>query len=158
MKLQSIVIGDWSDDGHGKCERFLFTSNKFDFEIREAFRKSCDLTGYAFDTNDKLPNGSIPKARLLNRYEDSTLTPEVINDFVTNFGLPDPKLDPHPVFKDNLYDEENGQCVGSSDCFNFIMWFISLSLPDLKYMEIKPASINGYWGELNQMWGYGTFS
>lgn len=33
----TIPIGDWSDDGHGKCEYFQFSSNLPVEEVREAY-------------------------------------------------------------------------------------------------------------------------
>jgi len=126
MKPQSIVIGDWSHDGHGLKEHFLFTSNKTDSELRDAFRKSCNLTGYVFDVNGPLPNGQKPKARLLCQCEDCWLKPEVLDDFVNNFGLIDPRIseDAHPIFEGDSYDDENGLGLGTEECFKFIMWFI----------------------------------
>jgi len=85
--LQSIVLGDWSNDGHNQSMNFIFKSNKSDDALRKAFRESCSLTGYMFDVNDPLPDKLIPKARLLCNYQDDTLTPKVIDDLVKNFAL-----------------------------------------------------------------------
>ena len=32
-----VPVGDWSDDGHGKCEWFIFATNKSVEDLREAF-------------------------------------------------------------------------------------------------------------------------
>ncbi len=150
---QAIVIGDWSDDGHGKTENFFFTSNKTDDEIRQAFLESCDLTGYSFDTNDPLPNGKQPKARLVNDYEDSTISAEILADLAT-FG----DIETFLERTENVHEEGEDIDLCPKDCFWLIIWFIKLSLPDLTCdMTKMPPFINGYWGPLNQSWGYGIF-
>lgn len=40
-----LPIGDWSDDGHGKCDWFLIGSNLPVEEVREAYFKACDTLG-----------------------------------------------------------------------------------------------------------------
>ena len=45
MKFQ-IPIGDWSDDGHGKCEYFPAESDKSLEEIREAHFKMEKVLGF----------------------------------------------------------------------------------------------------------------
>lgn len=40
-----LPIGDWSRDGHGKCDWFLIESNLPVEEVREAYFKACDILG-----------------------------------------------------------------------------------------------------------------
>ena len=42
-----INIGDWSDDGHGKCEDIIFDVNKTTKEIREGWWNSKEKLGWA---------------------------------------------------------------------------------------------------------------
>jgi hypothetical protein len=163
--LQQITIGDWSDDGHDKKEHFIFVSNKTTEELQKGYLASCDTTGYTFDTNVNVNGNITPKARLLNAYEDCYLSPEVIDDLMT-FGLPDPRGEPtflevisEEKMFDDEYDDGYGQIFFPEGCFHLVMWFISVSLPDLEY-EMKTADVeqvNGYWGNLNQSFGYGCF-
>jgi len=160
--LQQITIGDWSDDGHDKKEHFIFVSNKTTEELQKGYLASCDKTGYTFGTNVNVNGNVTPKARLLNAYEDSYLSPEVVDDLM-KFGLPDPRDGnnlggPHRMYED-MFSDEHGQVFFPEGCFHLVMWFISISLPDLEY-EMKKSEIeqvNGYWGNLNQQFGYGCF-
>lgn len=40
-----LPIGDWSDDGHGKCEKFLVASNMPIEQVREAHYRIKEVTG-----------------------------------------------------------------------------------------------------------------
>lgn len=43
--LWRIPIGDWSDDGHGKCDWFIVKSNFTVEQAREAYFKSVEKSG-----------------------------------------------------------------------------------------------------------------
>jgi len=43
--LWKIPIGDWSDDGHGKCDWFIIKSNFTVEQAREAYFKSVEKSG-----------------------------------------------------------------------------------------------------------------
>lgn len=60
-----IAVGDWSGDGHGKCEYFLITSNKPMEKVREAF--------FAAVKKTKLDLGEV-----CDKYEQSELTPKQV--------------------------------------------------------------------------------
>ena len=45
MRKVKLVIGDWSGDGHGQSEEFVFETNKTVEEIGQAYKDSCKLTG-----------------------------------------------------------------------------------------------------------------
>jgi hypothetical protein len=163
--LQQITIGDWSDDGHEHKENFVFVSNKTTEELQKAYFASCNKTGYTFDTNVNVNGNITPKARLLNSYEDNWLSPEVVDDLMT-FGLPDPRGEESFLeiisgekMYDDEFDDEKGQVFFPEGCFHLVMWFISISLPDLEYETKKQnvEQVNGYWGNLNQQFGYGCF-
>ena len=50
MKYTYILdIGDWSDDGHGKCEELLFESNMRIDAVRGAYFKAAKKLGYRLD-------------------------------------------------------------------------------------------------------------
>lgn len=44
-----IPVGDWSNDGHGKCDYFIVQSNKPVKEVREAHFKIKEVTGFDID-------------------------------------------------------------------------------------------------------------
>lgn len=61
-----IPIGDWSDDGHGKCEWFIVKSNFTVEEAREAYFKAVEESGLNI-VNE-----------IAHEYEDSTVSEKVI--------------------------------------------------------------------------------
>lgn len=42
-------VGDWSDDGHGKCDWFLLESSVPVEDLREMYFNACSQTGIVFD-------------------------------------------------------------------------------------------------------------
>ena len=61
-----IAVGDWSDDGHGKCEYFMVETDAIDIgQIRDAYFQIKDM--YNLDI------GSIAK-----EYEESTIQTKVL--------------------------------------------------------------------------------
>ena len=46
-----IEIGDPSKDGHNQSEEKVIISNKTIEEVRDAYKKSCELTGLVFTSN-----------------------------------------------------------------------------------------------------------
>jgi len=45
-----LPVGDWSDDGHGHCEKFLIRSNVPVEQVREAHYRIKDVTGIDIET------------------------------------------------------------------------------------------------------------
>ena len=48
----SLVLGDWSKDGHKQSEDFLFDCNYDVHKIRQAYKDSCKKLGVAFHDED----------------------------------------------------------------------------------------------------------
>lgn len=61
----SMPIGDWSDDGHGQCEYYIFKSNKPIEAVREAHFKIKEATGIDIE-------------KICDRYQESTIKPDVM--------------------------------------------------------------------------------
>lgn len=64
-----IKIGDWSDDGHGKCDSYRVKSNKPVKDAREAY----------FTAKAKLPPHLCPE-NFMRKYEDFSLPENVYTD------------------------------------------------------------------------------
>jgi hypothetical protein len=47
-----LVLGDWSNDGHGKHDKYLLESNVDVSVIQQAYKDSCKLTGVSFNHNE----------------------------------------------------------------------------------------------------------
>lgn len=153
MKLK-ITIGDWSEDGHGVYEQFVFESNKTVKEVQDAYKASCKLTGLQFNHNDNY-TGIVDNYRnyrndrqICTEYEDSEIS-EFALDILKEHGI---------IIDDDNLDEDS--------FLKLLIDFIKLSLPDLeleeasfKKSELKDIpAVNGWWNkELNVQFGYGLY-
>ncbi|PAD70589.1 hypothetical protein CHH83_01955 [Bacillus sp. 7586-K] len=63
----SMPIGDWSDDGHGKCDYYTIVSNKSVEEVREIHFKIADVTGIELD-------------RICSEYEQNYIYVDLLED------------------------------------------------------------------------------
>jgi hypothetical protein len=134
-----IAIGDWSGDGHGKCEYYTATSAKPINNVRDAYWKACDL----------LPKEIHPK-NIAERYE-STITPKQYKKLV-ELGAP---LEP-------IEDDDDIEFC-PSDMAAVICWFINQGDPtadvSLEKYEISTLHQYGYdmHGRHIGHLGYGLF-
>lgn len=71
MHFFKIPIGDWSQDGHGKCNWHLVESNKPVEAVREAF----------FTALSKHPK--IDPTKIASDYEDSTIDKSVVDELLS---------------------------------------------------------------------------
>jgi len=134
----TIPIGDWSKDGHEKCEEVTFISSHPVDALREAYLESIQKTGLTFDHDHE-------GVEICTEYEDRELSDEV-QEKIKNLGFD----------IDNIDDPE---CLDSEVLSDIILWFIGLSLPDFQYekQEQKKTYLNGFWNKkLNVQFGYGV--
>lgn len=71
-----LPIGDWSDDGHGKCEYFMIESNKSVEDVRELYFDTVSNVNYSLD-------GTSPYSPCSD-YEDGKITKEDIDGLGLN--------------------------------------------------------------------------
>ena len=69
FKIQ-FPIGDWSDDGHGRCENYLVNSNKSTQEVREIHFSCSEKLGFDI-------------GKICKNYEDSELSLDVFDKLKT---------------------------------------------------------------------------
>lgn len=151
MHTFTVPIGDWSDDGHGKCDEYIVQCSHSASECRKAYIDSCRLTGYQFHHN----HPGIPQVRgvpLCADYEDNVISWDAVERFREH------GLDILSLLEDE-WEEEDDVSVGTDELLRIIMAFIGLSLKDFSWEEIKsPPALFGYWNdELNVQMGYGCF-
>lgn len=145
--LMKLNIGDWSDDGHGKCRSVIYSVDHPVHYVQLAYKVSCKITGIQFNHNEDYTGGKCKGYgdwnQLCTEYEDSTIMDKA---FVV--------LKRH-IHNLNEFVSEDG----AVEDFENLWWaFIKISLPDLQYEEVKIDNINGYWGDLNVQFGYGLFN
>lgn len=144
-----LPIGDWSNDGHGRCEEIRIATNKNKKEIIEAYRKTCKKLNVTFDTNELYESYPI---RLLVDGNDLEISNETMNILFNN-GLNENCM--------KKFFSEYGDCYffgSSEDAVKFFMEFVKISLLDLNYEIVNEQKdyLFGYWGDLNIMVGYGV--
>ena len=153
--IYKLVLGDWSEDGHGISENFLFECNYDVHKIRQAYKDSCRKLGVTFNYNEDytgLGLGYGSERQVWTEYREDGITRtafEILNQAGCFNGID------YYEGGDEYYIEED------EDCAKLIMNFISLSMPEdftYKLIEQDYECINGFWNdELNHQFGYGLF-
>lgn len=82
-----MPIGDWSDDGHGKCDYYTISSNLPIEEVREAHFKIPELTGVNIES-------------IANNYEEGNITQETLDKLIS-LGVDPDKFD--EPYKGSIY-------------------------------------------------------
>ena len=89
----TLVIGDWSTDGHGRVERVHIVTNRTESGLRLAYKKGATIVGLDLT------------AEVAHEYEDSTLRVDALRKLV-EAGYPITRLDDeegNEIFADSEY-------------------------------------------------------
>lgn len=150
----NMPIGDWSDDGHGKTETFVFGCNKPLTAVVEAFNKAAK----------KLPLETHP-TEIFHDYEDHSLEAESYfsifdagYDMLAGFNEPEERARRLAELPDETWEVilEYPQ-VEKKELACYVLWFCQQGDPELIFSEETPAeSLFGY-GGLREHCGYGLF-
>lgn len=148
MNRMYLVMGDWSNDGHGKSDKILVEVNKTVKEVQDAYKASCKLTGISFNHNEdftgiKRDYDEAVDHHIFTEYEGCHVSQTCI-DILAKYGIE--------------IDEDEGYCP--EDFAELWFKFVKLSLPDLEFNFVKDdiPCINGYWNSnLNVQFGYGLY-
>ncbi|WCO82102.1 hypothetical protein vBPpSSYP_120 [Pseudomonas phage vB_PpS_SYP] len=139
MRFQ-IPIGDWSDDGHGKCKYFTCISNGEIEDVRHAFFALNRILGFDFDD-------------MCSEYEDSKFKEHEID----------------ALYKHNLIDADDaeyfadGNGVEVEQFVEILVKGLNLANPKLNVeltQDERLPRLNGWHPESNQrigQLGYGLF-
>jgi len=144
VEESTITLGDWSDDGHGKYEEVYVRHTYSTKALKEAYKKSCKKTKIKLHKY------------LCSDHEDRYLSTEQEKE-LAEIGIPIGE-----IIKNFSDDEDFGfdRTVTCQLFVEILMHFIKLSLEDLSWeiFELKkPECFNGYWGKLNETFGYGLY-
>ncbi len=159
MNKMKLVLGDWSNDGHGRSENVLIESNLSVLEIQEAYKASCKLTGVSFNHTEDYTgikrDYHDDKYHVCVEHQDNFLTPETV-DILKNHGLPDSFLN-----KLDVVFGSDGYYLYKESYIELWIWFVKLSLPSVAILENvndEVPVINGCWNKnLNVQFGYGLY-
>ena len=157
-----LVLGDWSDDGHGKYDKVLVESNKSVKEIQNAYKASCKLTGVSFNHNEDFTERKrdwmeARKYQIATEYGQGFDVSDEAKQALRDAGF--------DVEKHFAYGmDEDGDQIAENNIIFLYLWteFVKLSLPDLIINKITKDNsipvINGYWNDnLNVQFGYGLY-
>lgn len=141
--LVQVVVGDWSNDGHGRTETFFIRSSLNGYELDAAHRAGSSIVGFSLkdDICSGYDNCLITRTQLL-KLQELGMTYETENrtdneDDVVMTDYRDREIEP------SFY-------IGREDYFNFYLFIATLGNPEFKFELIKPGKVN--------IGGYGLFS
>lgn len=150
-RLLEMIIGDWSDDGHGKTASVLvrvWGEDSTDEEMRLSLNKAVEATGVDF-------------ANLLRGYGDDTISSEELNDLVahgfdtnwpkSDIGETTPSFGVNRDFFDQA-DDSNYSVAG------LLMFYAGFGSGDFNWEIVLPPTLVGSHNSiLGSSFGYGIF-
>lgn len=157
--LFKVPVGDWSKDGHNESKDYYVMCSHTVEEMQQAYRDTCKKIGLQMHHTDNYTD--IPETvkhrswrMLLTEYEQNEIDYEAIK-ILEEHGFDFDGIDGESDEEDE--DSLATAYFDSKDVFRLFMWFISYSLENFEYEEVKAEAIIGYWGKLNHQIGYGVF-
>jgi hypothetical protein len=136
----TLVLGDWSDDGHGKTDIQIIRSNLDHKALLKAYNKGSKKLGFNFIDDDcaDYEDGSLPRDHLVKLMEHGLKLEDI---FDTDYDL--------KKARDLLEDEQSEDGIGLwVDSFSAIFLFIAkLGNKDFEYGFVREGSrlnIGGY--------------
>ena len=168
MNKMYLVLGDWSDDGHGQYEKVLLQSNMPLIIIQEAYKDACALTGISFNDNENYTKierdwKEEEKYQIAARYENS-FVPKTCLAILESHGIQIKDWYEEEPSGDYGRDEDGNLMICQNDFVDLWVAFVKLCLPQDAILQRAPQkeeipAINGYWNKnLNVECGYGLFS
>jgi len=147
--VHHIVIGDWSNDGHGKHETYIFNCSHDAPDVKkgylQAVQKSCIALHDVSNPHEIQP--------ICTEYEDYKIDKYLVEKLKSLLNVD------FEIFSNSI--EENGSMYfGSEDIAKLFFEMVKSQIKDFSYEIVeKPKTINGYWSEdFNFTFGYGTFT
>ena len=154
MKMK-LVLGDWSDDGHGKSREVVYEVNTTVLEVQEAYKASCKLTKIEFNHNENYVGDKASSTERRNRAIGTEYENPYVNENTKEI------LEEYGIAMSNFTELYQGDTTYYLSDYEGLWWaFVSLSLPTLRYQQVDDTvpCINGYWNDnLNVQFGYGLF-
>lgn len=169
MNKMYLVLGDWSDDGHGKHDKILLESNVSVKDIQDAYKASCKMTSISFNHNEDFTETDrgwkeADKYRIACEYQDGQLS-KFVFDILAKHGLTKGML---KEWDNGCLDDDdfegNGIGLYVESYVQLWIWFVKLNLPSSVIIKVvneknKIPCINGYWNDtLNVQFGYGLYN
>lgn len=110
--LLKVILGDWSDDGHGKTKTFIIECNLSEQDLNRAYRAGVEIIGFDF------------KEEVASDYDDATINRGLLK-ILRSKGV---KIS----FED--YDPDDYEiCIDPDDYLEMYMGVCKLGNPNLNY-------------------------
>lgn len=145
MHTYQIVIGDWSDDGHGKTATITVQTNLTAEAINKAYKKTSAATKVGL-----LSEGN--RTALFEEYEDNAMSKDIAQ-LLKDYGVDMDLIlsDKYEVY-DYVEDDEEGNYHFEPEALAALyMEMAKASLPELTYKFLKDGQT------LVRGLGYGLF-
>lgn len=133
--IVTIVLGDWSNDGHGRRTDINIKTNLTKKEMIEAYHKACDKLGFYFH-------------EVCDDYEEDFVTQDIV-EIMEKYG--------YEFNFEEEADEYYHNRIGEEEYIHMMLWFLKQGNPDFEYEVVTPTYFNGWWGDLNESFGYGLY-
>jgi hypothetical protein len=137
-----MEIGDPSKDGHNQSKTIYFNSNKSTQELKEAYKRSCNITGLVWTSNEDLKINGKELDWRHPEYKDRQLFAEYESYELSD--LAKSILESHGVDTDGEWD--------SDSVIDLFFDFLKISLPDFNAEFVKDET-----ELLDVTIGYGLF-
>lgn len=137
----TLVLGDWSDDGHGKTDIFIINSNLDSEEILAAYKKASKKLGFKFmdDVCADYEDNSIPIDYLKKLIESGLQLDQV---FTSDYDLKRAKK----VLEDE--DSEENVSLWTDSYTAIFLFIVKLGNPEFEYKIVEDdtdrINIGGY--------------
>lgn len=151
-RKMSVVIGDYSKDGHNQCETYLVKIKGEDVSD-EALQESFDKSNAEFGLN---------LYSLLKEYEDSYISPDIMDKFFSaGFNPERQTVGPFFYWEEGVFCDE-----GEASIIALTMWYIGRNINGFEWKSIDPEfpALMGGWNPAiksktdgDTMFGYGLF-
>lgn len=148
--LFKVVVGDWSDDGHGKCDKYTFECNAAIEDVQEAYLKAVKVSKVALHDDQKTKGVTC----ICCEYEDSKIQETEI-EALKAMGVKFDFLEVKPRKNEDSYD------LSAKDVATLFVEMAKTQLGqhfEYKLIEDPIPTINGYWKKgFNLNFGYGCY-
>ena len=144
INLVTLVLGDWSNDGHNQSSDIIFSTNSTKEEIMAAYMAGAKKAGVGFHEAKGIE-------AIFKDYEENSLYASAAEKLIAaGFNFDE--------LEDNHEDNGAYWCC-QDDAITIFKFLVGLSDKKIKLEEYEIPKLNGWWDpKYNFSIGYGLFS
>lgn len=149
FNMMKLVVGDWSNDGHGMSEFVYFNCNMPEHEVKKAYLEAVAKCGVGLHD----PRKGEDHVAICSEYEERTI-PLIYKEQLEKAGVDFSIV--------GGIEEAGSWCDFSEKAIaQIFLQLVKTVRPDFKYEIVNDQvpCINGFWSkDFNLGFGYGVFS